>query len=241
MEKNNSKKPLYIQLKELIKEEIESGIYKPGDMIPRELEYQEKYNLSRITVRQAIGTLVDQGFLKRTKGKGTEVLSPKLIEPLLKIKSFTEEMKENGLMHYTKYANIMITKAFGEVSKQLLLPEGEEVYKLRRIRCVKDTPIVLFDTYLLRSLDIDLNNEIYFGSLYEYLERHNDLEIKKVVQRITAATADKELSKLLHCSVGDAILILKRQGFDNNGRLIEYTIGKYVADRYEYYLEIDET
>lgn len=240
MDRNNNTKPLYMQLEELIKRELDSGLYKPGDMIPRELEYQEKYNLSRITVRQAIKALADQGLLKRTKGRGTEVLSPKIVEPLLKIKSFTEEMQEKGLLISTNYANIIITKAFGEVAKQLNLPEGEEVYKLRRIRCVKDIPIVLFDTYLLRSLDMDLSNEIYLASLYEYLEKHKNIEIKRVVQRITATTTDKELSKLIQYNVGAPVLILKRQGFDNNGRLLEYTIGKYAAERYEYYFEIEE-
>lgn len=240
MDRKSNSKPLYIQLSEQIKQDIKNGTYKPGDMIPKELEYQEKYNLSRITVRQAIKILVDEGYVKRTKGKGTEVIPPKIVEPLLKIKSFTEEMKEKGIAHSTQTASILITKAFGEISDQLNLKEGSEVYKLRRIRCSKNTPIVLFDTYLIRSLDMDLDNNIYLGSLYEYLDKNKNTQIKKVVQRITATTADKKLSNLLNCSTGDPILILKRQGFDADGVLTEFTIGKYVAERYEYSLEIRE-
>lgn len=240
IDKNNKSIPLYTQLENLIKISIKDGTYKPGDMIPKEIDYQNKYKLSRITVRQAINNLANKGYLKRTKGTGTTVLQPKVEEPLLKIKGFTNEMKEKGIIPTTKLASVMISKSFGEVSLNLKQKDGEEVYKIRRVRCINDIPVVLFDTYLKRELDIDLRNETYYSSLYDYLESRKGIRIVKITQRITATTASTEVCEFLGCSVGAPILVLKRQGYDQHDNLVEYTIGKYAAERYEYYFELKE-
>lgn len=240
IDKKNKSIPLYTQLEDVIRKSIEDGIYKPGDMIPKEADYQEMYDLSRITVRQAMNNLADKGYLRRIKGKGTIVLPKKLEEPLLKIKGFTEEMKEKGIIPTTKLASIMISKSFGEVSINLGQKDGDEIYKLRRVRCINNVPIVLFDTFLKQELELDLNNEVYYGSLYDYLQVKKGIRITKVVQRITAAVANKELGSFLGCEVGAPVLILKRQAYDEHGRIVEYTVGKYAADKYEYYFELEE-
>ncbi|QAT39190.1 GntR family transcriptional regulator [Clostridium sp. JN-9] len=238
-DKSKGAKPLYLQLAEIMESEILSDIYKPGDMLPKELDYIEKYNLSRITVRQAINELVLKGYVKRIRGKGTIILPPKIEEPLIRIKSFTDEMKDRGITPSTKSAKIVITKSFGEISKYLLQNDGDEAYKLTRIRTANNLPIVLFETYIKKNINMDLDNTIYYGSLYEYLDKNKGIKIKKVNQRISASIADSRLSQLLNIRVGEPILILKRQSFDTNNNVIEYTISYYIADRYEYYIEIE--
>lgn len=230
--------PLYLQLKDIIKNEIHSGIYKTGDIIPTELEYQKKYNISRITVRQSINSLVQEGYLKRKRGKGTIVQPPKIEEPLIRIKSFTNEMKERGIKPSTKLAEISITKAFNEVSKMLGLNDGDEVYRIRRVRCANNEPIVLFNTYIKRDMDLDLDNRIYYDSLYKYLECKKGIKINRIIQRIGATAAVEALSDYLDINIGDPLLVVKRQSFDINGSIVEFTIGYYIANRYEYYIEM---
>ncbi|WP_066500607.1 GntR family transcriptional regulator [Abyssisolibacter fermentans] len=229
--------PLYVQLKEKIKEDIKSGKYKIGDLIPTELEFQKKYNISRITARQAINGLAKEGYVKRVKGKGTLVQSPIIEEPLTRIKSFTNEMKDRGIKASTKWAEITITKAFDDIPEKLKVEKGEEIYRVRRIRCADGEPIVLFDTYFKMDLKLELNNDLYYGSLYEFLDDVKGIKIKKVKQHIGASIADEHLSEYLDIEKGNPVLTIKRQSFDKNESIIEYTKGFYIANRYEYYIE----
>lgn len=89
--------PLWLNVYKKIKYDITNSKYKEGDYLPNELELTSIYNVSRITVRTALAKLADDGLIKRIKGKGTVVQRGKIGEPLLKIRGFTQEMKQNGL------------------------------------------------------------------------------------------------------------------------------------------------
>lgn len=239
LEKGSGAPTLKEQLTSLIKKDIELGIYKNGDMLPREIDYQEKYNISRITVRTAIGDLEAKGYVKRVKGKGTIVQALKVSEPLLKIEGFTEEMKVKGIIPTTKSAHVIITKAFGEVAKKLELEEGTPVYRIDRIRCINGLAVVAFETYIKTSVTLELEDALYYGSLYNYLETKHQIKVQKIAQSLTADLADKELAIALECAIGEPILVLSRMGYDLGYQIFEYTKGRYVAKRYEYYFEME--
>lgn len=92
----NSPLPLHYQLKQHLLEKIESGEWKPNDLIPSEQEMQNSFGLSRITVRQALSDLVYEGLLIRERGRGTFVAPPKMTHSLEERKSLTEFMTEKG-------------------------------------------------------------------------------------------------------------------------------------------------
>ncbi|MEG0368980.1 MAG: GntR family transcriptional regulator, partial [Hungatella sp.] len=90
--------PLYFQLREELKEEIEEEKYKKGDIFLTERQLQEKYKVSRVTVRQAVGDLVNEGYLQCARGVGTIVVFNKIDENLKQVISFSEEMKHHGII-----------------------------------------------------------------------------------------------------------------------------------------------
>lgn len=226
------------QLIAIIEEEIQTGIYKEGEMLPREIDYEEKYSVSRITVRAAIGELEQRGYVERIKGKGTIVLKYKRSEPLLKIEGFTDEMKAKGIVPNTKVAKITLVKADAVCAAQLQIDKGTPVYELIRVRCINDIPVVRFKTYIKSTIDLSLDAQMYYGSLYDYLKENHNVEVSKITQRITAGLADEILAHELNCNKKGPILILKRVGYDQNEEVFEYTEGQYVASRYEYYMEL---
>lgn len=228
------------QLITIIEEEIQTGVYKEGELLPREIDYEEKYGVSRITVRAAIGELERRGYVERIKGKGTIVLRYKRSEPLLKIEGFTDEMKAKGIVPTTKSAKITLVKADEECAKQLQIDKGTPVYELIRVRCINDIPVVRFKTYIKSTIDMSLDQEVYYDSLYDYLRKNHKIEVVKITQRITAGLADEVLARELNCNKKSPMLILKRVGYDQNGTIFEYTEGQYVASRYEYYLELEK-
>lgn len=240
LERKKGSKPLYIQLKDILKKEILEEKYKPGNLIGTEKEYEEIYGVSRVTVRRAIDELVQEGYLKSKRGYGTVVLPPKVKEPLIRIKSFSDEMKERGIMPSTKWADIVITKAFNDVADAMNLNKGDEVYRIKRLRCGDGEPIVFFETYLKRELNLPLDDNIYYDSLYTYLEKKKNISIKKLSQRISAINADKDLSEILEIEPRDAVLLVARVSYDKEDNIVEYTKGYYIANRYEYYIKLKE-
>ena len=237
MLKNNDK-TLKEQLIDIIKNEIEEGVYNINDALPREIDYQEKYNVSRITVRSAMSELQNLGYIEKIKGKGTFVKRKKISEPLLKIESFTDEMKQKGLIPTTKDSNISIVGADKQCSEIFNIPINTPVYKLTRIRLINNMPIAFFTTYLKTDFNLTLDSSVYNSSLYDYLNKQN-IYIKKVKQYISANSAGKEMVEKLKCIQNEPILVLKRIGFiDDTENPYEYTIAQYVGSKYEYYFEL---
>ena len=125
--------PLYYQLKELISDAIKEKQYRPGDAIPTEKEIGRYYQLSRTTVRQAIGELVQEGVLYRVKSKGTFVAEPKIRQEYIrKIQSFNDEMLQKGMMPSTEVL------AFEILNGEEIPPEAKEIL------CLDKTDAVIF-------------------------------------------------------------------------------------------------
>lgn len=230
--------PLYYQIKEILREKIENEEYLPGDTLPTELELQKLFDVSRITIRQAISELVNEGYVSRARGKGTVVIFKKIEEPLNRIMSFTEEMKMRGYEPKTKFVNISIVKANKTIAKFLELDKIDKVYKIERLRCINDSPLVLFTTYLRKDLNLPLDEKEYYGSLYELLKKTNNIIVTKAKEYFEAVASNEQISKHLNISVHTPVLKRTRISYDNNCNVLEYTICYYRADRYKYSVEI---
>lgn len=235
---NKGAPPLYYQIKELLKEKIENEIYATGDTLPPEIELEAQFSVSRITVRQAINELVNEGYLSRTRGKGTVVIFNKIEENLNRIMSFTEEMKIRGLSTSTKYAKINIVKLHKSAAEYLNANEGDEAYKVERLRYVNNSPMVYFVTYLKRELNLPLDESLYMGSLYELLKKNNNITVSKAKETFEAILADEYISEQLGTNMHAPILKRVRIAYDNSGNVQEYTICYYRADKYKYSIQI---
>lgn len=148
LDKNNPT-PLYYQLKEIIREGIEKGVWKTGDTIPTEMELIEQYGISRSTVRQAILALVNDGYLRREKSKGTIVNRPaermRFVGGLM---SFSREMDLKGIPHFSRILEQKVIPADETITAKLELSMGELVYYLKRVRYVKDRPYLVDQHYI---------------------------------------------------------------------------------------------
>ncbi|HIZ55007.1 MAG TPA: GntR family transcriptional regulator [Firmicutes bacterium] len=227
--------PLYMQIYQDLKEKIIGKEYEYGKNIPTELELQEYYGVSRITVRQAIFSLEREGLVVRTRGKGTIVCKQEVIEELLSsIKSFTEEMRERNMIPGTKFAEVSKVQANETLADIFSCETGAPLYRIRRIRTANEKPIVLFDTYISGRYQLPLENEPYYGSLYRLLE---DLGIQAPVgieERFEAVTADSEIAGALGVHIGDPIMKRTRISFDSDVNVLEYTLSYYNAAHYTY-------
>jgi GntR family transcriptional regulator len=230
--------PLYYQVKQIIKEKIENGEYLAGDMVMSEAKFQEIYDISRTTIRQAINELVNEGYLKRVRGKGTVVSYEKVNENINKIISLSEELKMKGISFTTKYCQMTLEKANKQAAQNLKLHEGEEAYKLARLRYVKNSPFVYTVTYLGKKLNLSLNSEEYQNSLYKLLEDKYDIKVSNGKDTFESVGASEEVSKYLGITIGEPILKRTRITYDQYGGIIEYTLCYYRGDRFKYTVEL---
>ena len=199
---------------------------------------QKKYDVSRITARQAIAQLEQDGLVERARGKGTRVkMQDRIEEDLLHIKSFTDEMRERGMEPGTSYAHMEIVHADRECAQVFHCEEKDELYRLSRVRTANKEPIVYFVTYFSKDKNLPLDDERYQGSMYELLKELNIPQPKKTKEMIHAIKASKNLAEKLHIKKNDAVLIRKRISYDEMGRVLEYTISYYPGEKYSYAIE----
>lgn len=223
--------PLYYQLKELIRSQIELNHLKPGDSIPSERELAERYGISRPTIRQAIQELVVEGLLIREKGRRTTVATPKFRQWFLEsLTSFQDEMAQKRLSFSTKVL------AFERVPASSTLREvlGANVnicYKLQRLRYVEGKPVVLVTTFLPLDLFPEMDREnLEQNSMYHLIQSKYGYRIGGATRVIEAINASAEDAKLLGIAPGDAVQLIRTTGYLDNNRPFEYSIAYYRGD-----------
>ncbi|MBA2873281.1 GntR family transcriptional regulator [Thermaerobacillus caldiproteolyticus] len=231
--------PIYYQLEQGIKEMIEKQQLKPGEMIPSERELAETYDISRMTVRQAINNLVNDGYLVRKRGKGTFVAAKKIEQPLKGLTSFSEDMRARGMDPGTNVLDFHIIPADQSLAQQLDIREGSDIYEIRRIRLADQLPMALETSYLPCALVPGLTRGIVSGSVYEFIENKLGLTIRSAVQVLEASVARKVEANLLQVKEGAPVLSIQRNSYLENGRPLEVVRSIYRGDRYKFTIEME--
>jgi len=234
----NSPIPLYYQLEEHIKELIEEGELKPGDALPPEREYAEKYQISRMTVRQAFTQLVNNGYLYRIQGKGTFVADRRIEQALQGLTSFTEDMKARGLKPDSQLIVFEIIPATIQIANQLSITEYSPVYEIKRVRLADGVPMAIETNYISANLIKGLTEEIVNQSLYGYIEGQLNLQIDNASQVIESSVASQSEAKLLNINKGAPIMLIQRNTYLKDGTPVEFVKSVYRADRYKFMIQM---
>lgn len=230
--------PIYHQLEEKIKAQIEESEIAPGDLLPSEREYAEMYDISRMTVRQAISKLVNDGYVYRKKGTGTFVSQRKIEQPLQGLTSFSEDMKRRGMTPGNELVEFKVIPAPEHVAYALNIPQGEPVYEIQRIRLADSTPMALETNYLSENRIKGLTKEIVQTSLYEYVESRLKLNISHATQLIESSIVTPREKELLQVKKGAPVLLIQRNTFLEDGTPLEIVKSAYRADRYRFMIDM---
>ncbi|WP_209125570.1 GntR family transcriptional regulator [Alkalihalobacillus sp. BA299] len=234
----NSPLPIYYQLEEQIKSLIEKGELKPGDVIPSEREYAEKYEISRMTVRQAINKLVNDGYLYRKKGSGTFVSEKKIEQALQGLTSFTEDMKARGMIPTSELLHFEMIPATVQIAKELQINEHSPVYEIKRIRLADGVPMALETNHISANLVKGLTEEIISQSLYQYIEEKLKLTIGEATQEIESSISSLTEANYLKVKKGAPILLIRRKTYLSDGTPLEVVQSSYRADRYKFIINM---
>lgn len=235
----NSAIPVYYQIREQIKDDIQKGILKPNEILLSERELCEVLEISRMTVKQAMDSLMNEGMIYKKKGVGTFVSNPKIAQPLTKLTSFTNDMLSRGM----KPGSMTITRSVEEPSNEirniLQLGEQDKVIFLKRLRLADGEPMAVETTYLNYTLcqplvDEPLDNQ----SLYDILKQKCNVTLSTATQSIEVSTCNSDICKLLEISVNKPIFSIKRITYDTKKVPVEYVASVYRSDRYKFEIEL---
>ncbi len=232
--------PLYLQLYDIVHDEIMKGIWKPGDLLPSESEFAEHYDVSKITVRQVFDMLAHEGLLRRQRGKGTFVTQPDLAGNIGYVYDFSLEMQSLGLKPATRVLSTHF--AFGSHDSALMLQiqDGSEIACIERLRLADNSPISIEETYLVHSLcpGIFDGHDYSKESITKVLADQYGIRLVKAKQIVRAIAATPQIAHLLETYANAPILYVERVALSNKNVPIAYVRIYYRPDRYELQSEL---
>lgn len=231
--------PIYIQIHNQIRKMIEQEVWKIGERIPSERDLAIHFNVSRMTLRQAVQTLVDEGILERKVGSGTYVSNKKVQEKMAGIQSFTDIMTSQGRKPTSKTISYHVKPASVSEAENLKLESEEMVLRMERIRYADDIPICFEVATIPYHLVESLGKQEITKSLYKVLEAEQGITVKRAEQTISAMRASEKIAEYLSIKRGESILQLKQISYSEENLPFEYVRTQYVGERFEFYLEKD--
>ncbi|GEO79798.1 GntR family transcriptional regulator [Companilactobacillus mindensis DSM 14500] len=231
------KVPVYIQIHNEIRKEIESGKWAVGERIPSERQLSQVFDVSRMTLRQAIQTLVDEGILQRQVGSGTYVASSKVQEKMSGTTSFTEITESQGKKPSSKTVSYHVADPSISEIEKLKLKEGDQVLRMERIRYADKQPICFEVATIPVDIVKSLNKKDITSSLYKALEDKAGLKLGDATQTVSAILASEKIANFLNVKRGSAVLCVRQITTLDDNRPFEYVRSQYAGDRFEFYLE----
>lgn len=231
--------PLYDQLKEILRQEIAKGAYRPEEQLPSETQLVQRYNISRTTVRQALNDLVNEGILYRRQGKGTFVAPPKIEQELVRLTDFVEDMAQAGLNPSSKVISLTEEAASPEVAATLGLEVGVIVMRLERLRLADGKPVAYDITWLPRRYGLLVADEdLAANTIYKILETKFDIPVLRGTYFIEACNAILELAQALEIEPDTALLLLSRVSYTDGNKAVYYQKRYFRSDSLKYRISL---
>ncbi|HEY4297634.1 MAG TPA: GntR family transcriptional regulator [Paraburkholderia sp.] len=232
--------PLYVQIKEALRARIQDGTYPPHSQMPSEHELCAMFDVSRITVRQALGDLQKEGLLFKLHGKGTFVSKPKAFQNVTSLQGFSEAMSSMGYEIVNQLRRFEIVKANRHIAQHLDLPEGAPVAEIHRVRLLNREPVSLELTWVPEALGKQLANaDLVTRDIFLILENDCGVPLGHADMSIGAILADDDIVDALRVEDGSPVLRIERLTHDASGTPIDYEYLYFRGDAFQYQLRVD--
>ena len=233
--------PLYRQIKSLILQALESGEWRPGQVIPSEQELAARFSVSQGTVRKAIDEMAAENLLVRKQGKGTFVAShndPRALFRFLRLVPMDGDLAHPQSVPMDCWR----AKAGQEASRMLGIEQGEPIIIVRRLLRFAQKPVVIDEIYLPGEIFQGLTLEVlqsWNGSLYSLFETRFGLRMIRAQERIRAVAADRSTSETLRVQEGTPLLSVERVTYTYGDKPVEWRRGLYSTAEHFYLNELN--
>ncbi|MGW4115409.1 GntR family transcriptional regulator [Actinosynnema sp. NPDC004786] len=231
-------KPKHAQLRDILRRMAEQEL-PPGSPIPSERDLAQRYGVSRITVRAAVGQLVTEGLLTRAKGRGT-FTARRRMDVQLYLESFTDDMRRRGLTPATEVLTRAVQAPPPEAAAALGLPPGEPACRLVRLRLADGVPLAVERGWYSPRVVPGLERHDLDTSLYTLIADTYGVQLDHARQTVWAEGADPATAKLLGIRPGGSLLVFRRVS-SSQGRPVEDMTSWYRGDLYQVTMQLDRT
>lgn len=223
-------RPRYRQIEQALRERIST--LRPGARLPSDTELCAEFGVSRMTARNAMQRLAEDGLIARQPGRGSFVAERPAHRRANRLMTFSQEVRRAGRVPTSRILTRVIRPSSMAEAASLDITPGQPVVHLRRLRQADDEPIALESAVLIGACaDAVMSADLAHGSLHETLARAG-IVLRRGTSTIAAAAATPEDARLLAIRTGDPLLVERRVIVDGHGRRIEATESRYMADRY---------
>jgi GntR family transcriptional regulator len=233
-------RPLYEQIKILLTQSLVAGEWKPGEVIPSEMELAARFRVSQGTVRKAIDELASENILMRRQGKGTYVASHS--EPDYQYR-FLRVIPDSGEKPHPNnlFFGLERSKAQGDAARALGLKPGAPVMGFKRVMSFGGRPVILDDIVFgaNRFPGLTLAElEEFAGSVYSFYETVFGVRMIRAEERLRAVAADNFAAAHLKVAQGTPLLCVDRIAFTYGDKPVEWRRGLCLTEGFSYYNEL---
>jgi GntR family transcriptional regulator len=213
--------PLYYQVREKIREDIEKNGQRPGTMVPSEAELCSKFQVSRITVRRALSDLVTEGLLTRERGRGTFITEPRIERNFASDVSFARDMLNSGYSPASRDVSVSTESCSPYMAGILSVRPGDSIVRISRTHIVAGEPVMRQETLLPQVLCAGVStHEFAENPLFLVLEDRCGLHFERVRTSIVPTLLSNEDAALLDASPGSPALFAEQELFTDRGSCV---------------------
>lgn len=218
--------PVYYEVQQALRHEIESGQLEPGMTVPPERRLAEIHGVSVGTVRKAVLNLVNEGYLYRVQGKGSFVAGTALRRESLRYYRFLSHFNDQEIDLKVKLLDLKTIKIFAEAKDYLQLESNTNLYEVKRVFVSDETPLVFTTSYmpikLFKDLDKLPRSEFESKTLYHAVEENYGMPTIHNDELIGIRPADKEVGEVLNLDTGSPVLFMEMLSFTYKSKPYEY-------------------
>jgi GntR family transcriptional regulator len=232
--------PLYQQIKSLVTASLKEGAWRPGEVIPSEVELAKKFSVSQGTVRKAIDELAAENLLVRRQGRGTYVATHQEARAQFRFLRLRADEGATGTPR-SRLVDCKRVRATAEVARQLGLKATDPCVLVRRVLDFGGLPAVLDEIWLAANQFKGLTAEKieqFNGPLYGLFESEFGIRMIRAEERISAKKVSSSEAALLQMAHDSPILIVDRTSFTYQGLAVEFRRGYYRTESFHYFNEL---
>jgi GntR family transcriptional regulator len=227
--------PLYAQVKQRLLQQIDTGVLRPGERLPSESELEKTFQVSRITIRRALGDLAAAGYLRRQPGSGTVVTQSRIRHDSGKVGGFHDDLVAQGF----EVDSLLLSYAMGpidpETAERTGIGRSAHVLAVRKLIRANGVPVVLLNGHHVLPGGVHLSAEdVQVDSIFTVLRRRFGREPRRAERTIEAGLPDDEEAELLAIPKGTPVLLIELVAYDEAGAIMANVRSVYRSDRYKY-------
>jgi len=228
---------LYLTVKDEIEELIVKGTFKPGDQLPSEYDLSKKYGVSRMTLREALRALEEEGLVAKKQGLGTFVkTTAQRIKSILDVNyGVTEMIKNMGFRPGTQEKNVEEVFADSHMGKALNVKEGTKIIALERVRTADKIPVAYTLDMIPATILANINDIKDLGeSIYDFLQEKCNIVLSSSMAKLFSAKATRKLADKLKVKLNSPLFLLEQTDTDQAGRPVVFSREYFVNDYFDF-------